>query len=97
CNRTASPCAKPPPRAEFVVDGLTADAGGAGHVRQRDRRPVAAEQQLPHAVQNRIAQPHPPRLGVTDMTGASGALSLSPCPSGGRYPHTWAEVARAGH
>ena len=52
------------PGAELVVDGLAADAGGARHVRQRDRRPVAVEQQLTHAVEDGVAQQHPRRFGV---------------------------------
>ena len=47
------------PRAELVVDGLAADARRAGHVGQRYRRPVAAEQQLPHRVEHRITQKGP--------------------------------------
>ena len=54
------------PRAELVVDRLPADAGGLGDVGQRDRRPVAGQQQVPHAVEDRVAQQDPRRLGVRD-------------------------------
>ena len=58
------------PGAELVVDGLSADARRARDVRQGDRRPVLGHQQVAHAVENRIAQQHPRRLGVGDALRA---------------------------
>src|SRR5581483_7749390 len=53
-------------RSELVVDGLASEAAGARDVGQRDRRPVTRQQQIPHAVEDRVAKQYARRLGIRD-------------------------------